>query len=136
MDILPDKGISVFKYCQSRPRHHFRRTNSRSEDMHFSPTNTTHLADLYSSHMFTLWSAASVPGNICLYLEPPPLQHAVTQLEEPQRGGINLPRLITKAEKQLDSSQKASLALYIDLQLPIIPLKGLTRTQGSPHPAA
>ena len=133
MDILPDKGISVFKYCQPRPRHLFRRTNSHSEDMRFPPTNTTHL---YSSHMFTLWSAASVPGNICLYLEPPPLQHTVTQLEQPQRGGINLPRLIAKAEKQLDSSQKARTALYIDLQLPIIPLMDLTITQGSPHPAA
>ena len=136
MDILPDKGISVFKYCQPRPRHLFRRTNSCSEDMCFPPTNTTHLADLYSSHVFTLWSSASVPGNISLYLEPPPLQHAVTQLEEPQRGRINLPRLIAKAEKQLDSSQKARTASYIDLQLPIIPLTDLTRTQGSPHTAA
>lgn len=52
-------------------------------------------------------------------------------------GGVGFPSPIAKAEKQLDSSQKARAALHIDLQLPIIPLTDLTRTQGSPHhPAA
>lgn len=48
--------------------------------------------------------------------------------------GVGLPSSIAKAEKQLDSSQKARTALYMDLQLPITPLMDLTRTEGSPHP--
>lgn len=32
-----DKGNSLFKYCQSNPRH-FRRTNSHSEDTFFTPS--------------------------------------------------------------------------------------------------
>jgi len=50
--------------------------------------------------------------------------------------GVGLPSPIAKAEKQLDLPQKARTPLDIDLQLPIIPLTDLTRTQGSPHPAA
>lgn len=36
MDVRQTKGwISVFKFCQPRLKHLFRRTNYRSEDMHF-----------------------------------------------------------------------------------------------------
>jgi len=52
---------------------------------------STHLADLCRNQTMTLWSAASIPRNICLHLEPPLLQHAVTHLAEAQRGGITLP---------------------------------------------
>lgn len=67
--------ISVFKFCQPRLRHLFRRTNYRSEDMHFPSTDSPHLADLYRNHMVTLWIC-----NVCFWEHPsvpePPTQHS------------------------------------------------------------
>lgn len=88
--------------------------------------NTTHLAELYRNHRMTLWFAAAVPRNTWSHHHCSMLWHS---WKNHRAVGLSSP--IAMAEKQLDSSQKVRTALYIGRQLPIIPLRDLTRTQDS-----
>lgn len=84
--------ISVFKFCQPKLRHIFRRTNYHSEDMHFPSTDSPHLADLYRNHIVTLWIC-----SICFWEHPsvpePPMQHSWSH------GEVGLPFHMDKERK-------------------------------------
>lgn len=119
--------ISVFKFCQPKLRHLFRRTNYCSEDMHFhrQPSSGRSLQESYGDPL----GLQHLCLGTSLYVPEPLSQHSWSHRE------VGLPSLQTRKRNSWTHSRKLSLSWDRQICSCLSSHSmDLTITQSSPHP--